>query len=227
MNTDDTRPPPPNAAEQLRGFGPLGLLAIVVILAGALVGPPVSASLVLAWAWLSRTPWPELGLRRPRSWARTAVVGVVFGSAFKLALKALVMPLLGAPPANPTYHYLAGNTAALPGILAAVVIGAGIGEELFFRAYLFERSARLFGRSRTALTATVVLSAAVFALAHFQDQGLPGVEQAAVTGLVFGGTFAWRRELPIVMIAHAAFDVTAVALIYWNWEVPLARLLFR
>jgi hypothetical protein len=29
------------------------------------------------------------------------------------------------------------------------------------------------------------------------------------------------------MIVHAAFDITAVALIYRGWEVPVAHWLFR
>ncbi|TMH27678.1 MAG: CPBP family intramembrane metalloprotease [Betaproteobacteria bacterium] len=59
-----------------------------------------------------------------------------------------------------------------------------------------------------------------------EDQGLPGVEQAAVTGLVFGTVFAVTGQLWLPMVAHAAFDVTAVALIYWNWESAVAHLLF-
>jgi hypothetical protein len=46
-------------AERLRGFGPLGILAFVVIFAGNLLFIPLSALLVLAWARLSDTPWSE------------------------------------------------------------------------------------------------------------------------------------------------------------------------
>ncbi len=214
-------------AEQLRGFGPLGLIAIMVILAGSLAGPLVSALLVLVWAQISQTPPRAIGFKSPRSWTVTLVVGVATGVILKLVAKALVMPLLGAPPVNPTYHYLAGNAAALPGMVAAVLINASFGEEVFFRGYLFERLGKLLGQSRGALIATVLLSTAPFALAHYLDQRLPGVEQAAVVGLVYGALFAWRREIGLVMVAHAAFDLTAVALIYWNWEEPVAHLLFR
>src|ERR1043165_9961627 len=85
--------PPPNDhfAARLRGFGLVGILAIlVIILAGT---PPLSAALVLVWAWWSRTPWSELGYVRPRSWISTLAVGIVFGSAFKFLMKAIVMPL--------------------------------------------------------------------------------------------------------------------------------------
>ena len=216
-----------DSAERLRGFGPLGVLAIVAIMAGSMAGPLVGAMLVLAWAQLSQTPLRALGFAAPRSWTATAAVGIVFGIAFKLSMKALVMPLLGAPPMNTPYHYVAGNPAALPGMLAAVVVSAGFGEEVLFRGYLFERLGKLLGRGKVALTATVLLSSTLFALAHYPDQRFPGVEQAVVTGLVFGGIYAWRQQLWVVIIAHVAFDLTAVALIYWGWEGPVAHLLFR
>jgi membrane protease YdiL (CAAX protease family) len=214
-------------SSQLRGFGPVGLLAVFVIFAGNLVVAPLSAVLVLVCSELSQTPWLALGFTRPRSWLRTCAIGLPLGVAFKLAMKALVMPLFGAPAMNPTYHYLAGNTAALPSILYAVVVGAGFGEEVVFRGFLFERSGRLFGRGRIAVAATVLITSGLFGLAHYSDQGVPGVEQAAVTGLVFGAIFAGTRQLWIPMIAHAAFDLTAVVLIYWNWESAVARFFFR
>jgi hypothetical protein len=46
---------------RLRGFGPLGLLAIVVILLGNSLFIPFSAILVLLWAHVSGTPWRNLG----------------------------------------------------------------------------------------------------------------------------------------------------------------------
>jgi membrane protease YdiL (CAAX protease family) len=214
-------------AQQLRGFGPVGLFALLVILAGNLIVVPLSAVFVLVWANLSRTPWHVLGFASPRSWARTAAIGVVLGIALKFAMKAIVMPLFGAPAINAAYYYLAGNAAALPSVLYAVIFAAGFGEELLFRGFLFERSGRLLGGGRVALAATIVITSGLFALAHYPDQGVPGVEQAAVVGLVFGGIFAATRQLWIPMIAHAAFDLTAVALIYWNWETTVARFFFQ
>jgi len=149
-----------NAAERLRGFGRLGLAAIVVILAGSVAGPLVGALLVLGWAQISETPLQALGFTRPRSRAVMLVVGVAIGIALKLGLKALVMPLLGAPPINAHYHYLSGNVAALPGIVATILISASFGEEVLFRGYLFERLGKLLGHGRAALTVTVLLSSA-------------------------------------------------------------------
>ncbi len=214
-------------AAALRGFRPLGILAILVILAGNLVVIPLSAVLVLAWARLSRTPWREIGYVRPKSWIGGLAVGIAFGSAFKFLMKMIVMPLLGADPINHAYHYLVGNRAALPATLYAVVVGAGFGEETVFRGYLFERFGKLFGTGVSAKTLIVLLTAGWFGLVHYPGQGLAGAEQATIVGLVFGTIFAATGRIWMLMCAHAAFDLTALAIIYWNLESDVAHLVFK
>lgn len=214
-------------ASRLRGFGPLGILAILIILAGNFLFLPLSAILVLVWAWLSRTPWREIGYVRPTSWVRTLIIGIVFSAAFKLVLKALVMPLLGAPAINQAFHFLVGNRAALPGILFLIIVGAGFGEETVFRGYLFERFGKLFGTSAWGKTLTVALTSALFGVIHYPLQGLAGAEQATIVGLVFGTIFALRRQIFLLIIAHVAFDLMAVAIIYWDLEEEVAHFIFK
>jgi len=216
-----------HVAARLRGFGPLGIVAILTVLAGNLVAPPLSAVLALVWARWSRTPWREIGYVRPRSWIATAAIGIMFGIAFKFLMKMIVMPLLGAPPINQAYHYLAGNRAAIPAMLFAVIIGAGFGEETVFRGYMFERLGKLFGSGVVARTSIVLLTSALFGLAHYSVQGLAGTEQATIVGLVFGTIFAMTGRIWMLMFAHAAFDVTALAIIYWNLESEVAHLVFK
>jgi membrane protease YdiL (CAAX protease family) len=183
--------------------------------------------LVLLWAWRSHTPWGEIGYVRPRNWIRTAVIAFALGVAFKLVMKAVVMPMLGADPINQRYHYLAGNTAELIPMIFVVVIGAGFGEETFFRGYLFERLGKLIGSSAAAKTLIVLVTATWFALVHYPEQGLAGVQQAMITGLAFGTIFAITGSLFPLMIAHAAFDLIALAIIYWDLETAVAHSIFR
>src|SRR6266571_5165171 len=124
LEDSSSRAPSSRIAEQLRGFGPVGLLALAVILAGNLLIVPLSA---------------------------VFAIGIPFGVALKLAMKAIVMPLFGAPAVNAPYHYLAGNTAALPWMFYAVIVGAGFGEETVFRGFFFERLGKLLGAGRAAL----------------------------------------------------------------------------
>jgi uncharacterized protein len=153
-------------------------------------------------------------------------VGFLFGMAFKLLMKAIVMPLLGAEPLNQAYQFVVGDRAALLGMVV-IVIGAGFGEEFVFRGFLFERLGKLWGHGAAARTAMVLLGAVVFGVAHFADQGLAGAEQAAVNGLVFGAIFAVSGQIWTVMIAHAAFDLTAIFLIYWRLESYVAHAIFN
>jgi membrane protease YdiL (CAAX protease family) len=226
----EARVAPPSddrVADGLRGFGPLGILAILVILAGNFLFAPLSAILVLVWVWRSHTPWREIGYVRPKSWTRTVAVGIAFGIAFKFLMKSIVMPLLGADPINQAFHYLAGNRAALPEAIYAMIIIAGFGEETVFRGYLFERLGKLFGSSAWAKTLIVLLTAVWFGLAHYSVQGLAGAEQATIVGLVFGTIFAVTGRIWMLIFAHAAFDLTALAMIYWDLEASVAHLVFK
>jgi membrane protease YdiL (CAAX protease family) len=210
-----------------RADPPGSMLAVLAVLVGALFGPIIGAMLVLAWAHWSRTPLASLGLVLPRRWVMTLVLGLASGIAFKLGMKAIVMPLLGAPPLNDAYAYLIGNAAALPGIVATVLVGAAFSEELLYRGFLLDRLGAWLGHTPLALAGSVLLASSLFAAAHVADQGAPGAIQAAITGTVFGSLFVWRRELGLVMVTHAAFDLTAVVLIYRGWEASVAQWLIR
>jgi membrane protease YdiL (CAAX protease family) len=218
-------------AAGLRGFGPLGILAILLILLTGnvvlenMVVLPIGAVLALLWAWRSRTPWREIGYVRPGSWIDALAGGLALGIAFKFLMKAIVMPLFGADPINQAYHFLSGNRALLPAALLAMIV-AGVAEETIFRGYMFERFGRLFGSGVGAKASIVLISSAWFALGHYSNQGLAGVEQAAITGLVFGTIFAFTGRIFMIMVAHAAFDLTALAMIYWNLESDVAHLVF-
>jgi membrane protease YdiL (CAAX protease family) len=214
-------------AARLRGFGPVGILAVVLILLGNFIFIPLSALLVLWWRHLSQTSWRAIGFVRPRSWIRTIAVGILFGALLKFTMKAVVMPLLGADPINQAYRHLTGNRAAIPMALYGLIIGAGFGEETLFRGYFFERFGRLFGSGVIAKIAIVLITSIVFGLAHYSGQGLTGVEQATIVGLVFGGIFAITGQIFVLMIAHAAFDLTAYAMIYWSLETRIAHLIFK
>jgi membrane protease YdiL (CAAX protease family) len=214
-------------AARLRGLGPLSWLSFLVILAGTALSPGVGALLVLGWAALSGTPWRDLGFVRPRNVWLTVLGGIAVGIAFKLAMKSIVMPLLGAPPMNQAYQHLAGDRAAFHGLVFPILFGAAFGEEVLFRGYLFERLGRLMGTSTAGAIATVVLSSALFAAAHFGGQGVPGVQQALVTGLVFGTVFARTRSLAFLMVVHAAFDLTAAWLIFHRLETTVAHWFLR
>jgi membrane protease YdiL (CAAX protease family) len=214
-------------AARLRGFGPVGILSILIIVAGNFLIAPLSAILALVWTWISRTAWREIGYVRPRSWPRTIAVGIVFGVALKFAMKSIVMPLLGAPPVNGPFHFLAHNPAEVPWMLYTIVIVAGFGEETIFRGWAFERLGKLLGSAPWAKVLIVLFTSAWFGQAHYGFQGMVGVENAAIVGLAFGTVFAVTGRLFMLMIAHAAFDLAAFAMIYWECEPAVAHFFFK
>ncbi len=218
-------------AADLRSFGPMGLLAILIIIFSTKVYlgnivVPIGAFLVLLWAKLSHTPWSRIGYVKPKSWIESIALGLVFGIALKLLMKAIVMPLLGADPVNQAYHYLAGNRSMLPAATWAMLV-AGFAEETVFRGFAFERLGKLFGPGKWARILIVLLTSLWFGWSHYAGQGLAGMEQATITGLVFGTIFATTGRIFVIMVAHAAFDLAALAIIYWNIEPTVAHLIFK
>ena len=107
------------------------------------------------------------------------------------------------------------------------MVAGGWGEETLFRGYLFERLGKLLGESPWARAAVVLLTSVVFGLLHLHDQGIAGAQQATITGLVFGSIFAATRQIWPLVVAHAAFDVTAVLIIYAGLERNIAHWFFR
>ena len=215
---DLTRPRGDPFAQELRGFGVTGVLAIIVVLAVDVIGKPVGALAALAWAWRSHTPWRDVGWVRPRSWTVAIAGGLALGVGLKLLMKAVVMPLLGAPPTNETYAYLTGNAAALPMALYLILAGAAFGEEVLFRGFLFERVSTLAGSARHATAVAVAVTTLLFGVAHYADQGVPGTQQALIVGLVYAALRVRTGSLVMPIACHAAFNLTALAIIYWGLE---------
>lgn len=219
-------------AAQLRGFGLAGIAAIVMIMLTGnivfsnMVAIPLGAVLVLIWARLSLTPLRAIGYAKPKNWGVTILGGIVFGIAFKILMKAILMPLLGADPINHAYHFLAGNKSMLPAAIVAMLV-AGFGEETVFRGFMFERMGKFFRDSRGSKIFIVVFTSLLFGLSHYFSQGWTGAEQAIITGLVFGTIFAATKNIWMVMIAHAFFDLTALAMIYENVESQIAHWIFK
>ncbi len=218
-------------ANDLRGFGIPGIIVLVIIIFSGtvMVGKislPLGAILVLIWTKLSLTPWSAIGYTKPRSWFITIITGIAFGVLFKLFMKALIMPLLGADSVNQSYNYLVGNNALLPFAIWAMLM-AGFGEETVFRGFLFERLSRLFGKGSFSMMWTILITSTIFGLGHYFNQGWWGVLHAAIFGVVFGIIYARTKQLFMLMIAHASFDLAALVIIYYDLEKEVAELFFK
>ena len=112
-------------------------------------------------------------------------------------------------------------------MIYTMVVVAGFGEETFYRGWMFERLGKLFGQSLTAKITIVLITSILFASVHYPEQGWPGLEQALVVALVFGSIFAATGRIFLLMIAHTAFDLTALWMIYYGLETQIAHLIFQ
>jgi len=94
--------------------------------------------------------------------------------------------------------------AGLALLIVVVVLGAPLVEELVYRGLLQGALTR-----RLTDVLGLVLAAAWFALIHFQPVEYPGL---FVAGLTFGACMVWTDRLGMGVLAHMAFNASALAL---------------
>ena len=213
-------------ATALRGFGPVSVVVSLLMALSPIV-EPLNALAVPIWIWLSRISWKDVGCARPPSWAATLVGGSAFGVGLKLLMKAVVMPLFGAPAVSAGLHQWVGHPVVLPSATLVAVVGAGWGEESVFRGFLFERGRKLLGNGAAAKVTMVLVSAGAFGGLHYFVQGFVGAVQATIFGLVFAAIFALTDSLWFLVVAHAGFDIATVFIVVFNVEAAVAHAVFR
>jgi membrane protease YdiL (CAAX protease family) len=113
-----------------------------------------------------------------------------------------------------SYDYLQGNLPMLLLSLAGVYVVSSFGEEVLYRGFLINRLAEIGKGSRLMWAVAAVISAAVFGLIHF-DWGLTGMVQTALMGLALAGAYLLtKRNLWILILAHAYLDTLLLVQIY-------------
>jgi Type II CAAX prenyl endopeptidase Rce1-like len=187
---------------------------------------PLSAILVV-WARLSRTPWREIGHVRPKSWIRTLAVGIAFGVAFKFFNEGDRDAAARRRPDQSGVPFSVRKPRRAPWNAVRHRCRGRLRRRSHVRGWMFERFGKLFGPGVWAKTPIVLLTAGLFGVVHYLVQGLAGAEQATIFGLVFGMIFAVTGRIFILMVAHAAFDLTALTIIYWNLESAVPHLIFK
>lgn len=197
-------------------------LAIALVLADYLEIVPWSSTpffLALGWISLRRRGlgWRDVGLVRPASWPRTLLLGGLAGVALEAFSTWVSVPLLsrlaGQPPDLSDFQPLVGNLGLVLALLLPLWLGSAL-EELVYRGYLMSRCADLAGRGPAAWAFALVFVSALFGWGH-GGQGLTGMVQEGLAGAALGGLYlASGRRLGIPIVAHAASNTFAFALIY-------------
>ena len=161
----------------------------------------------------------EIGLKRPASWPRTILLGVlvaIVGGALAQGVMAYVInPLISAEPPDVTrFNAVRGNLRVLLGMVPTVWLTSAFPEEVIWRGFLMTRIARLVGGSRSAWALALILTSLHFGLIHFY-QGASGMAGTAVMGFLYGVAFLLLgRNLWLVIVAHAANHLIVFTAMY-------------
>ncbi len=181
-------------AKRIAGFLDILLAAMPLLFGGMLVTLGyVQSVLVGSYVLkLRKTGWREIGLRRPQSWPRTILFGVLAFAAVMLSsvlVQGVIPTWLGmeiAPIDESRFDPLVGDVPTLIFGITLAWTTIGFGEEMLFRAFLINRFSAVFGRMRGAGLLAVVCSAVMFGMAHYMAEGLLGAASTTLMGLVLG-----------------------------------------
>ncbi|HKY14388.1 MAG TPA: type II CAAX endopeptidase family protein [Microthrixaceae bacterium] len=177
-----------------------------------LINVPLWLAYVGVPLWATTTkgdgPVEELGLRFAPI---DALIGLVAGTALQLGVIPLIYWALGDLVSQAELEEPARELVDLtdgPGwvlLVIMVLVLAPFAEELFYRGLIMRSVARL-----VPMWVSVIITAALFALMHFQTVQLPGL---FAFGLAAGALAAWTGRLGTSMATHFVFNAWAI------WEV--------
>jgi uncharacterized protein len=178
--------------------------------------------LPLVWICLrvGREGRATIGLTLPPYPARSIAVGVVAGIALELFAVLVTTPLIssafGVEPDYSDFARIRGSLGWLFAFLALSWVLAAFGEEICFRGFLMKRVAQVFGESRGAWFASLLLSSVLFGWGH-TEQGVSGWVQEGLSGLFLGALFLLDgRHLAMPIVAHGVSNTLAFVLMYFG-----------
>src|SRR5947208_15318030 len=116
------------------------------------------------WLRLRGDSVAAIGLKNPRNWLRSILVGVTVSAMVFMAVYLLERG--GFRRDLSAFAPFKGNLELTLYQLGSVIIGAGFGEEYLFRGFLFQRLAMLLGGRSMGWGMAGVIWVALFALAR-------------------------------------------------------------
>ena len=186
---------------------------------------PVSKTpglLLLAWISLRvrGLRWRDVGFTRYRSWKATIAIGVFLGTVLETFQLLVTQPILskifGKEPDLDLFRMVTGNLKVTALFIVLSWTLAAYGEELFWRGYLMNRAADVFGRSRAAWLGSLAAISIAFGLAHGY-QGLTGWIEEGLAGLALGIMYLRTgRNLAVPIVAHGVCDTIDMVLIFFG-----------
>ncbi len=117
----------------------------------------------------------------------------------------VTIPLVNALGLGTTSEGIAQLAGVPIGLRVAIVVTAGITEEILFRGYAIERLGSLTGR----IGVGAMIAYVVFVALHIPVWGPGGAIQIGVWSLIITALYVKRRNLPACMVMHILNDAYA------------------
>jgi CAAX protease family protein len=156
----------------------------------------------------------DIGLKRPKSWTRTLIIGA--GLAAFVFVAIYLSEKAGFRRDLSRFKDVQGNPELAFVSVLYVLVGAGFYEEFTFRGFLMQGLAMLFGGSRGAWIGACALQGALFGAAHAYQNSL-GIAITGTLGILMGLlVLASGRNLWAVIIGHGLFDASRFVLFYFQ-----------
>ena len=155
-------------------------------------------SLVVIIRRVEHLPMRSIGLGTARWW-KSILWGFVIAVVSAVVVGALAyLTGYGNGPGSAAFE-------KLPlWLITAIVIRAGVVEELFYRGYAIERL-QMIGLGRFW---SVAIPLVMFSLGHWSG-GAANILIAFAAGVILTGFYLWRRDLAANMIGHGLVDFVA------------------
>lgn len=205
-------------------FGILILVAAVILVTSIKRAPGIGVmaalSIIGVTVWLRGDGLAGLGFFSPDNWKTMVLWSAAFGVAIQFASTLILEPFSDKITRSTTDHSsfdsLRGNLTNFLLIVAGVWVVVVFLEEIIFRGYMMGEMMDWLGTSKTGLAVNLILSSAVFGLAHWY-QGKSGALSTGIIGALLGIMFiASGFNLWFPLLTHGFIDTIGLFLIYIN-----------
>jgi membrane protease YdiL (CAAX protease family) len=235
----DGHPPSPDGAEPGPSRAPWRAIEaipvfFIALVAGTIIGLPFNSlsctprfialelageigffGATVAWVrYVDKAPLAALGApRKPLldlgAGAAAGLVLVLLGGIVLFVSQVIARAVLGHTPTEPQQVESCVRGLSVVFLAPVVVLAAPIGEETFFRGFLYNGLRRRFSPAVAA-----VISGLAFGLVHFAALSflliIPGL---FVIGIGLALVYEWRQSLLASMAAHATFNLVGFLVI--------------
>ena len=186
------------------------------------IGVLLGLIVVAAAIWLRPGGVEQLGLTEPASWWRMIVAAIAAGAVITLVTIAGLEPLVEHWTGEAhDWSLVEGVRESWSTLLQLIVMVwvfvAGL-EEILFRGFLMLELRALLGASFLAVAANLIISSAVFGVAHGY-QGRSGMISTDVVGFFLGLLFVssgYNLWLPV--LTHGIVDTVSLLLMRLRWD---------